>query len=145
MFENELFFVKVLCALLNLCETSFSGPCLQFSIIYEKQLTNYGLLFALFKVKSSIVIQENSKINAFSRISKYLNEKQSLILYNSFITSQFNYCTLIWMFCGKAAKKELNHSHKRALRILRNDYFSPFEELLQKSNECTIHIKKLKN
>ena len=29
----------------------------------------------------------NSKISAFSRISKYLNEKQSLILYNYFITS----------------------------------------------------------
>ena len=48
------------------------------------------------------------------------------------------------MFCGKAANKELNRSHKRALRILRNDYSSPFEELLQKSNECTIHIKNLK-
>ena len=40
----------------------------------------------------------NSNISAFSRISKYLNEKQSLILYNLFITSQFNYCLLIWMF-----------------------------------------------
>ena len=48
------------------------------------------------------------------------------------------------MFCGKAVNKELNRSHKRALRILRNDYSSPFEELLQKSNECTIHIKNLK-
>ena len=48
------------------------------------------------------------------------------------------------MFCGKAANKELNRSHKRALRILRNDYSSPFEELLRKSNKCTIHIKNLK-
>ena len=86
----------------------------------------------------------NNKISAFSRISKYLDEKQSLLLYNSFIISQFNYCSLIWMFCGKAANKELNRSHKRALRILRNDYSSPFEELLRKSNECTIHIKNLK-
>ena len=87
----------------------------------------------------------NNKISAFSRISKYLDEKQSLLLYNSFIISQFNYCSLIWMFCGKATNKELNRSHKRALRILRNDYSSPFEELLRKSNECTIHIKNLKN
>ena len=86
----------------------------------------------------------NNKISAFSRISKYLDEKQSLLLYNSFIISQFNYCSLIWMFGGKAANKELNRSHKRALRILRNDYSSPFEELLRKSNECTIHIKNLK-
>ena len=64
--------------------------------------------------------------------------------YDSFIASQFNYCSLIWIFCGKAANKELNPSHKRALRILQNDYSSPFEELLQKSNECTIHMKNLK-
>ena len=68
----------------------------------------------------------NGKISVFSRILKYLSEKQSLILYNSFITSQFNNCPLIWMFCGKAANKELNRSHKRALRTLRNDYFSLF-------------------
>ena len=42
--------------------------------------------------------KSNSKISAFSRISKYLDEKQSIILRNSFITSQFNYCPLIWMF-----------------------------------------------
>ena len=47
------------------------------------------------------------------------------------------------MLCGKAANKELNRSHRRVLRILRNDYSSPFEELLQKSNACTIHIKNL--
>ena len=45
----------------------------------------------------------NNKISAFSRVSSYLNEKQSLLLYNSFIMSQFNYCPLIWMFCGKVA------------------------------------------
>ena len=86
----------------------------------------------------------NNKISAFSRISKYLDEKQSLLLYNSFIISQFNHCSLIWMFSGKAANKELSRSHKRALRILQNDYSSPFEELLRKSNECTIHIKNMK-
>ena len=60
------------------------------------------------------------------------------------MTSQCNYYPLIWMYCGKTANKELNCSHKAALLILRNDYSSPFEELLRKSNECTIHITKLK-
>ena len=50
----------------------------------------------------------NNKISAFSRVSSYLNEKQSLLMYNSFIMSQFNYCLLIWMFCGKVANNELN-------------------------------------
>ena len=85
----------------------------------------------------------NNKISAFSRVSSYLNEKQSLLLYNSFIMSQFNYCPLIWMFCGKVANNELNRTHKRALRILFNDYTSTFNELLHRGNECTIHQKSL--
>ena len=76
----------------------------------------------------------NSKISALSRISKYLDEKQLLILYSSFITSQFNYCFLKWMFCGKVANKTLNRTHKKAFRILPNDYSSSFEKLLRKSN-----------
>ena len=46
------------------------------------------------------------------------------------------------MFCGKAVDKELKRSHRRALRILRNDYSSALEEILKESNECTILIKK---
>ena len=40
-------------------------------------------------------LNANNKISAFSRVSSYLNEKQSPLLYNSFIMSQFNYCPLI--------------------------------------------------
>ena len=71
------------------------------------------------------------------------NEKQFRLLYNSFIMSQFNYCPLIWMFCGKVANNDLNRTHKRALRILLNDYTSTFNELLHRVNECTIHQKNL--
>ena len=85
----------------------------------------------------------NNKISAFSRVSHYLNEKQSRFLYNSFIMSQFNYCPLIWIFCGKVANNDLNRTHKRALRILFNDYTSTFNELLHRGNECTIHQKNL--
>ena len=50
---------------------------------------------------SNICLKTNSKISAFSRVWNYLDGKQSLFLYNLFITSQFNYCPLIWMLCGK--------------------------------------------
>ena len=87
----------------------------------------------------------NNKISTFSRASSYLNENQSLLLYNSFIMSQFNYCPLIWMFCGKVANNALNRTHKRALRIFFNDYTFAFNELLHRGNECTIHQKTCKN
>ena len=85
----------------------------------------------------------NNKISAFSRVSNYLNEKKSRLLYNSFIMFQFNYCPLIWMFSGNVANNDLHRTHKRALRTLFNDYTSTFNELLHRGNECTIHQKNL--
>ena len=65
------------------------------------------------------------------------------MLYNSFMLSNFNYCPLIWMFSGKSSNNEINRIHKRALKVLLDDYGSTFEELLQKRREHIIHIKNL--
>ena len=40
------------------------------------------------------------KVGAFSRVAPHLDEKKGKILYHTFIKSHFNYCLLIWMFCG---------------------------------------------
>ena len=64
-------------------------------------------------------------------------------LCNTVIISSFNYCPLVWMFCGKDANHKINRTHKRALRILHNDYDSSFNILLEKSDTVTIHIKNL--
>ena len=47
------------------------------------------------------------------------------------------------MFCGKTTNDEVNRVHKRALRVLLNDYDSSFEELLHRNEEVTIHKKNL--
>ena len=62
---------------------------------------------------------------------------------NSFILTNVNYCPLIWMFCGNAMNDKVNSVHKRALRVLLNDYTSSFEELLHRNEEETIHDKNL--
>ena len=57
------------------------------------------------------------KVSAFSRVTPYIDERKGKILYNTFIMSNFNYCPLVWMFCGKTQNKEIDRVHKRALRI----------------------------
>ena len=91
----------------------------------------------------SICTKANKKVGAFSRVVKYLDGQKAKLLYNAFIMSTFNYCPLIWMFCGKRSNKELNMVHKRALRLLLNDYDASFEELLERSKETSIHVKNL--
>ena len=85
----------------------------------------------------------SQKVKAFSRIAGFLQKDKANILYKTFIKSAFNYCPLIWMFCGKTSNNRINRLHKRALRVLHGDYTSTFEELLARSEEITIHCSNL--
>ena len=89
----------------------------------------------------SICQKTNNKVKAFSRVVRDLEPQKASLLYSSFILTNFNYCPLIWMFCGKTTNDMVNRVHKRALRVLLNDYDSSFEELLHKNKEVTIHEK----
>ena len=91
----------------------------------------------------SICKKASKKVRAFSRIAPNLEYEKNVMLYNSFVLSNFNYCPLIWMFSGKSSNNEINRIHKRALRVLLDDYKSTFEELLQKRGEHTIHTRNL--
>ena len=62
----------------------------------------------------------------------------------AFIESQFGYCPLVWMFCGRQTNARINHIHERALRAVYNDEISPFEELLGRDKSETIHRRNIK-
>ena len=49
----------------------------------------------------------NQKVKAFSRIVGYLQKHKVCLLYKTFIRSTFNYCPLLWMFCGKTANNRI--------------------------------------
>ena len=91
----------------------------------------------------TICQKTKNKVKAFSRIARNLDYQKASLLYNSFILTNFNYCPLIWMFCGKTANEEVNRVHKSAPRVLLNDFESNFEELLHRNEEVTIHEKNL--
>ena len=57
--------------------------------------------------------------------------------------SQFNYSSLIWMFCLKKALHGFNSIHERSLRPIHQDYASNFIILLVNANEKSIHQKCL--
>ena len=81
----------------------------------------------------------SNKVRAFSRIAPNIEYEKNVILYNSFVLSNYNYCPRIWMFSGKSSNNEINRMYKRALRLLLEDYGSTIEELLQKRGEHTMH------
>ena len=93
-----------------------------------------------FNEHVKIICQKtNNRVKAFSMVVRYLEPQKASLLCNSSILTNFNYCPLIWMLCGKTTNNKVNSVHKRALRVLLNDYTSSFEELLHRNGEVTIH------
>ena len=63
----------------------------------------------------------NQKLSALARIAKYLTTDKRKILLNSFITAQFNYCSLIGMCHSRTLNNKINRIQERTLRIVYND------------------------
>ena len=61
----------------------------------------------------------------------------------SFVTSQFNYCPLTWMFHNRTLNNKINKLHERALRVVYQDINLSFQELLDLDNSMTIHHKNI--
>ena len=53
----------------------------------------------------------SQKLRALARISKYLSKDKLKILMKSFVTSQFNYCPLTWMFHNRTLNNKINKLH----------------------------------
>ena len=68
----------------------------------------------------------SNKLYALVRISQNIDEHNRKVLMKSFITSQFNYCPIIWMYCQRKSNNLINRIHETALRIAHNDYLSNF-------------------
>ena len=62
---------------------------------------------------SNICKTANAKVKSLSRIRNTLDEKQVKLLYNSFILSRFNYCSIIWLFCSKTSYKKIAKIQKK--------------------------------
>ena len=58
--------------------------------------------------------------------------------------SQLNYCPLVWMCQSRCLNNKINNIHKRGLRIVYHDKKSNLQDLLQKDNSVSIHMKNLK-
>ena len=62
---------------------------------------------------------------------------------NSFFTSQFSCCWLIWMCHSRIVNSKINKLHERSLRIVYNNKRSSFKELLETDKSVSTHIKNL--
>ena len=70
--------------------------------------------------------------------------KKRKMIMKAYITSQFSYCPLIWIFHSTALNNKISTIHERSLRITYNGRTSTFEfELLRKDKSVTVHHRNL--
>ena len=79
----------------------------------------------------------------FARIAYSLKFQQRKLLLNAFITSQFSYAPVVWMFQNRKLNNQINRIHERALRIAYQDHNSMFNELLAKDGSFKTHDRNL--
>ena len=128
--QNDLY------ALINNYEIKNSANGILLGITFNNEL-NFS------EHASNLCTKASNKLHALARISQYMNYNQKRIIMKTFIQSQFGYCPLIWMFCGRTINKRINRIQERSLRIVYNDYESTYNDLLTNDKSFTVHHRNI--
>ena len=60
---------------------------------------------------SCLSIKAGQKQHALPRIAFFMNVKKRKLIINAFISSQFGYCPLVWMFHSRELNNRINRIH----------------------------------
>ena len=85
-----------------------------------------------------------SNLNALKRFKKYISANDKILVANAYVLSYFNYCPIVWHFCGKGDTHKIEKIHERAIRFMTGDYTSDYAELLNSGNESTLYLKRVR-
>ena len=84
------------------------------------------------------------QINVLKRIGKYLPIKCTLVIYHAFIMSIFNFCPLVWHYCGKGNTDKLDKLQFRALKFVYQYFTSSYENLLIRADTYSLNVKRIR-
>ena len=85
------------------------------------------------------------QINAFQRISRFLSVDNKLAIYECFIKANFNYGPFIYHFTGKTEARMLEKVHERALRVVFDDFITPYNQFYSMYHIESLHDQRTKH
>ena len=91
---------------------------------------------------TSLCKKEIQKLHVLARISHYMDLNKRRNLMKAFITCQFSYCPLLWIFHSRNLNNKIYRKHERALRLVYQNNMS-FSQLLDLDKSVTVHQKNL--
>ena len=78
--------------------------------------------------------KKSQKLNALARVAPYMCLEKMKTIMKAFVTSQFGYCPLVWMFHCSGLNNKISSLHERVLGIKYGDKSSSFQDLLKKDS-----------
>ena len=94
---------------------------------------------------NAICTKAARQLNVLARISRFLSTSSRMIIYNSFINSDFDYYPIVWHYCGKKNGDKIEKNQKQALRIMYRNDDSQYSELLRDPGAYTMLDKRLRS
>ena len=78
-------------------------------------------------------------------IETAINEDLKESMYNSFILSHLNNCSMVWHSCLKSDSDKLEKLHEHALQSVFQDKENDYQYLLNRANMTTLYSHRLQN
>ena len=88
----------------------------------------------------SVCTKAARQINALQRLTKFLDYSCKLKIYESFVLSNFSYCSVIYNTFNVTQDKKIEKLNERALRLVCNDYTSPFDVILRETGKHMLFV-----
>ena len=91
---------------------------------------------------SNLCKKAATQLNVLKRLKTFIGFKEKKILVQSFVYSNFNYCPLVWYFSSVKSLQKIEQLQERTLRFFYNDHISSYNDLLLKSDKCTMLVAR---
>jgi hypothetical protein len=83
-----------------------------------------------------------AQLRVLQRLSGYLDQPSRLSIFRCFVLSHFNYCSLVWNFCGAVHTARMERIQYRALKFVYNDFDSSYDKLLTRAKLPTLELSR---
>ena len=96
-----------------------------------------------FKNHISVICKKAARqVNVLLRLSKYLSYSCKMQIYDSFILSNFQYCSVAYNNFNPACDRKMEKINERALRLVSNDYTQLYSQILAKTGKNMLFVTR---
>jgi len=82
------------------------------------------------------------QLKVLQRLSHYHDQPSRMQIFRCFILAHFNFCSLVWHFCGLVQTSKMERIQYRALKYVYSDFESSYQELLDRAKLPTLELSR---